>query len=284
MNKIKIDSPAKINLALDIIRKREDNYHELEMIMQEIQLKDEIELKELNENKIEIKSDSKEIPLDEKNLCWKAAQLIKEKFSVEKGIEIFIHKKIPVAGGMGGGSSNAAAVIKGLNKLWELKMEKNAMQGLAEKIGMDVAFFFSGKTCFASGRGEKITSIKSFPKTRVLICNPGISVSTKKAYNEINYEKTGKTLASRKLRKAIETGKKIEELSELIHNDFEFSVFESFPEIKELKEKMLKGSFNSLMSGSGSTVFCFPKTAKASKELMKELKKKYPIVIESFSV
>ncbi|MFH1895008.1 MAG: 4-(cytidine 5'-diphospho)-2-C-methyl-D-erythritol kinase [archaeon] len=283
MKQISVTSPAKINLTLDIISKRDDGYHELEMVMQEISLKDKIVLKETEKDLIKITSNSKEIPLDEKNLVWKAIQLVKEKKMIKKGIEAFIEKKIPVAGGMGGGSSNAAATIKGLNKLWELEMKEKEMQLIAESLGMDVTFFLHGGTCFASGRGEKIEGIKSFPKTRILICNPGIHVSTKKAYSEINYEKTGKVLASRKMKKAIEEKKITEELAELIHNDFEFSVFNAFPKIKELKEKMKPDSFNALMSGSGSTVFCFPKTEKQSEELALKLKKEFKTVIQAFT-
>jgi len=282
--KIEIDSPAKINLTLDIIKKRDDGYHELEMIMQELELKDKIVLEELEKNKIEIECREKFVPLNEKNLCWKAAELIKEKKGIEKGIKIFIDKKIPVAGGLGGGSSNAAATIKGLNELWKLNLSRKEMQEIAEQIGMDVAFFLYGKTAFASGRGEKIELIKSFPKTRVLICNPGIPVSTKKAYSEIDYEKSGKKLGSRKLKKAIEQNKKTEEFAELLHNDFEFSVFKAFPEIEELKKEMKEHSFNSLMSGSGSTVFCFPKTKEDSTKIIQKLAQKYPTVIETFSV
>ncbi len=213
-----------------------------------------------------------------------SSKKIKKNKKIEIGIEIFIDKKIPVAGGLGGGSSNAAAVIKGLNQLWNLKMEKKEMQDIAEEIGMDVAFFLQGKTAFASGRGEQIKQINSFPKTRILICNPGIPVSTRNAYSNINYEKSGKILASQKMKQAIEQKKEIKELTELIHNDFEFSVLNSFPEIKKLKEEMKENSFNVLMSGSGSTVFCFPKTEKDSKELAEKLKQKYPVVIETFSV
>ncbi len=282
--KIEIDSPAKVNLSLDIIKKRVDGYHELEMIMQELELKDKITLEEIEENKIEISCNSEEVPLNEKNLCWKAAEIIKEKKEIKKGIKILIDKKIPVAGGLGGGSSNAAATIKGLNELWKLEMHKKEMQEIAEKIGMDVAFFLYGKTGFAVGRGEKIEVIKSFPKTRILICNPGIAVSTPIAYSNIDYEKSGKILASRKLKQAIEEGKEISELIKLIHNDFEFSVFRDFPEIQEVKEKMKENSLNALMSGSGSTVFCFPETKEQSTKLIQELTKKYHTVIETFTV
>jgi len=282
MKQLKIDSPAKVNLTLDIIKKRDDGYHELEMIMQELELKDEITLKEIEENKILIKSNSNEIPLNEKNLCWKAAELVKQKKSVKKGIEIFIEKNIPVAGGLGGGSSNAAAVIKGLNQIWDLQMQQKEMQEIAEQIGMDVAFFLYGGTCFASGRGEKITSIKDFPKSRIIVCNAGIRVSTKTAYSKVNYEKSGKILASRKMKKEIEQGKTAEELVKLLHNDFEFSVLKQFPEIKEVKKIMKKNSLNALMSGSGSTVFCFPETKEQATELMNKLK--YKIVLETFTV
>lgn len=284
MKETKVDSPAKVNLTLDIIEKRVDGYHELEMVMQELELKDKIVLKELEENKIEIKCNEKSVPLNEKNLCWKAVEFIKEIKGIEKGIEISIEKNIPVAGGLGGGSSNAAAVIKGLNKLWQLHLTREEMQLIAEKIGMDVAFFLYGKTAFASGRGEKILPLKDFPKTRVLICNPGIPVSTKEAYSKIDYDNSGKVLASRKLKQAIEERKKIEELAGLLHNDFEFSVLKEFPEIKELKKEMKENSLKVLMSGSGSTVFCFPKTRDDSTELMKKLARKYHTVIETFTV
>ncbi|MBU2099994.1 4-(cytidine 5'-diphospho)-2-C-methyl-D-erythritol kinase, partial [Candidatus Micrarchaeota archaeon] len=265
MKKNTINSPAKVNLTLDIIKKREDGYHELEMVMQELELKDEIVLEEIEKNEIRIRCILPEVPINEKNLCWKAAEIIKEKKDIKKGILIRIKKKIPVAGGLGGGSSNAAATIKGLNELWELNLEEKEMQEIAEQIGMDVAFFLYGGTAFAEGRGEKIKKIKSFPKTKMIVCNPGIPVSTKTAYSNIDYEKSGKVLASRKLKQAIEQGKETKELIQLIHNDFEFSVFRDFPKIEKLKEEMQENSLNVLMSGSGSTVFCFPKENEAKK-------------------
>ncbi|MGL5506953.1 MAG: 4-(cytidine 5'-diphospho)-2-C-methyl-D-erythritol kinase, partial [Paraclostridium sp.] len=160
MNSINLKSRAKINLSIDVIGKREDGYHIVEMIMQTIDLYDNIQLKELNKDEIVVKSECSYIPLDEDNIVYKAASLIKEKLDIKKGIEISIKKNIPVAAGMAGGSSNAAAVLVGLNELWKLNLSKDNLREMGLKLGADVPFCIEGGTALAEGIGEKLTYIK----------------------------------------------------------------------------------------------------------------------------
>ena len=168
MNSIKLKSRAKVNLSIDVLGKRQDGYHLVEMIMQTIDLYDLIEIKEKEENQITIKSASEEIPLDCNNLVYKAADLIKKTFNLTKGVEIYIQKNIPVAAGMAGGSSNAAAILVGLNKLWNLNLSDQTLEELGLKLGADVPFCINGGAVLASGIGEELTPIKDYLKMSVL--------------------------------------------------------------------------------------------------------------------
>ena len=168
MNSIKLKSRAKVNLSIDVLGKRQDGYHLVEMIMQTIDLYDLIEIKEKEENQITIKSASEEIPLDCNNLVYKAADLIKKTFNLTKGVEIYIQKNIPVAAGMAGGSSNAAAILVGLNKLWNLNLSDQTLEELGLKLGADVPFCINGGAVLASGIGEELTPIKGLSKMSVL--------------------------------------------------------------------------------------------------------------------
>ena len=164
MNSIKLKSRAKINLSIDVLGKREDGYHLVEMIMQTIDLYDVIKIIELSSDDIILKSNSSDIPLDDNNIVYKAINLLKNKFNINKGIEIFIQKNIPIAAGMAGGSSNAAAVLVGLNKLWGLNLSELDLQKLGFKLGADVPFCISGKAALAQGVGEELSFIKGLPK------------------------------------------------------------------------------------------------------------------------
>ena len=150
MNSIQLKSRAKINLSIDVLGKREDGYHLVEMIMQTIDLYDIIKIKELDTNTITIKSNSSNIPLNENNIVYKAITLLKNKFNIDKGLEVFIQKNIPVAAGMAGGSSNAAAVLVGLNKLWDLNLSEKELQKIGFKLGADVPFCISGRSSIST--------------------------------------------------------------------------------------------------------------------------------------
>ena len=187
MNSITLKSRAKINLSIDVLGKRQDGYHLVEMIMQTIDLYDLIEINEKDNDQITIKSTSDEIPLDCNNLVYKAANLIKKTFNINKGVEIHIKKNIPVAAGMAGGSSNAAAVLVGLNKLWNLNLSNQQLEKIGLKLGADVPFCINGGAVLASGIGEELTPIKGLTKdVCILVCKPDLFVSTKEVYECID--------------------------------------------------------------------------------------------------
>ncbi|MDU6249467.1 MAG: 4-(cytidine 5'-diphospho)-2-C-methyl-D-erythritol kinase, partial [Paeniclostridium sordellii] len=159
MNSIGLKSRAKINLSIDVLGKRQDGYHIVEMIMQTIDLYDNLKITQIEEDSIKIKSNSQDIPLNQDNIVYKAANILKEKFNIKKGIEISIQKNIPVAAGMAGGSSNAAAVLVGLNRIWDLGLNQLELKDIALQLGADVPFCITGGSALAQGIGEELTDI-----------------------------------------------------------------------------------------------------------------------------
>ena len=189
MSSIELKSRAKINLSIDVLGKREDGYHLVEMIMQTIDLYDIIKIKEIEIDEININSNSSDIPLNENNIVYKAAKVLKDQFNIKNGVEIFIEKNIPVAAGMAGGSSNAAAVLVGLNKLWKLNLSEVRLQEIGLKLGADVPFCISGNAALAQGIGEELTYIKGLSKdTVILVCKPNLFVSTKEVYEGLDLQ------------------------------------------------------------------------------------------------
>ncbi|MCK5282255.1 MAG: 4-(cytidine 5'-diphospho)-2-C-methyl-D-erythritol kinase [Nanoarchaeota archaeon] len=260
---MKLRSYAKVNLTLDILGKRNDGYHELETVFQQIELYDDVELEEIDEDKILIECNVKEIE-NEDNLAYKAASLLKEKYDVKKGIRIKIEKIIPIGAGLSGGSSNAAAVLKGLNSFWELGVDKKELISIGKELGMDVAFHILGGTCLGKGRGEILEKIKDLDKYHVIVVYPGFSINTKEAYSKLDYDKIGKEKSSERFVEEYDT--------EYLHNDFEYSILEKYPEIRKLKEEIGESA---LLSGSGSSVFGLFKDENKAKAVYDELKRKY---------
>ena len=256
MNSIDLKSRAKINLSIDVLGKREDGYHIVEMIMQTIDLYDQIKIKEVEGNSIKIKSDSVDIPLNEDNIVYKAANLLKEKFNVSKGIEISIQKNIPVAAGMAGGSSNAAAVLVGLNKLWNLGLSKNELKEIGLQLGADVPFCITGGCSLAEGIGEILTDINGINEdVNILVCKPNIFVSTKEVYQSLDMKNVQKRPDNKKLIEALKN-KDIKFVSENMVNVLEEVTSVKYKEINEIEEVMIKNkALGSMMSGSGPTVF-----------------------------
>ncbi|MEN2258707.1 4-(cytidine 5'-diphospho)-2-C-methyl-D-erythritol kinase [Paraclostridium benzoelyticum] len=205
MNSIDLKSRAKVNLSIDVLGKREDGYHLVEMIMQTIDLYDKLKITEIEENSILIKSNSLDIPLNEDNIMYKAVNLLKNQFNIEKGIEISIEKNIPVAAGMAGGSSNAAAVLVGLNKLWNLGLSENELKDIGLKLGADVPFCITGGSALAEGIGEELTNIKGLPENlNILVCKPNIFVSTKEVYQSLNMDKVKRRPQNKELIDALQ--------------------------------------------------------------------------------
>ena len=251
---VTIKAPAKINLALDTLYKREDNYHEVEMVMTTVDLADYITVTPLEKNEIKIKSNEFTMPLNEKNLAYQAAKLFKEHFNIDKGVEIYIKKRIPVAAGLAGGSSNAAATLKALKELWQVDCTIDELAELGAKLGSDVPFCVYGGTALATGRGEKIQQIPSPPKCWVILIKPRIGVSTKEVYEALD-AKNVEHLDIEGMLECINE-KDYQGICTRLGNSLESVTFERYPVVAEIKNKLVQfGADAVLMSGSGPTVF-----------------------------
>lgn len=257
MNTLKIyeKAPAKINLMLDVLHKRSDGYHEVEMIMTMVDLADRLEMSELPRDTIIISSQAGYIPLDEKNLAFKAAKLIKERYHVTKGVYIHLDKKIPVAAGLAGGSSDAAATLRGLNRLWGLNIPYEELMELGAELGSDVPFCISGGTALATGRGEILTEIASPPQCWVVLAKLPINVSTADVYGRLRSTEIKQHPSAKAMIEAIES-KSFHNVCCELGNVLEEVTLQMYPEVAHLKETMQKlGADGVLMSGSGPTVF-----------------------------
>ncbi|PLS15116.1 4-(cytidine 5'-diphospho)-2-C-methyl-D-erythritol kinase [Bacillus sp. M6-12] len=247
-------APAKINLALDVLFKRPDGYHEVEMIMTTVDLADRIEFAETDRDEIIILSHNRFVPDDSRNLAYQAAALLKERFNIGKGVAISIEKNIPVAAGLAGGSSDAAATLRGLNRLWKLNLSLDELAVLGAEIGSDVSFCVYGGTALARGRGEKITHLPIPPKCWVILAKPTIGVSTADVYRRLDLS-TVKHPDVNKMISAIES-KNYQGVCAGVGNVLENVTLQVYPEVANIKDQMKKfGADAVLMSGSGPTVF-----------------------------
>ena len=252
MNSIQLKSRAKINLSIDVLGKREDGYHLVEMIMQTIDLFDKIKIFSLKEDTIIIESNSLDIPLDSTNIVYKAADLIKKQYNIKEGVKIIIEKNIPIAAGMAGGSSNAAAVLVGLNQLWQLKLSENKLK----ELGADVPFCIGGQTALAENIGEKLTKIDGLSENIfILVCKPELFVSTKEIYEEIDSKIIEKRPNNKLLIQLLKENK-IQQIADNMYNVLEEVTRERYPVIEEIEKIMMENdALGSMMSGSGPTVF-----------------------------
>ncbi len=249
-----VKAPAKINLSLDVLHKRPDGYHEVKMVMTTIDLADRIELVPLASDTIKIVSHNRFVPDDHRNLAYQAAKLLKETFGIRKGVAISIAKAIPVAAGLAGGSSDAAATLRGLNKLWRLGLTLDELAELGAKIGSDVSFCVYGGTAIATGRGEKIEHIPAPPPCWVILAKPAIGVSTAEVYRSLNVN----TIEHPDVDGMVQAIKHqdYEGICSLVGNVLEDVTLKKYPEVAHIKEQMKRfGADAVLMSGSGPTVF-----------------------------
>lgn len=246
---------AKINLGLDILRKREDGYHEVRMIMQTIQMYDVLKMKKVKKPGISLSVNYPYIPSDERNLVYKAAKLLMDEFQVREGVDICLEKFIPVAAGMAGGSSDAAAAMVGINRLFKLGLSERELMDRAVNIGADVPYCIMRGTALAEGIGEKLTRIAQIPDCFVLIGKPGISVSTKMAYESLQLDKISSHPDIDGMIRDIENDDLLT-MTEKMGNVFEPGIIEKYPVIGEIKNLMEdNGALKAMMSGSGPTVF-----------------------------
>ncbi len=248
-------APAKINLTLDVLGKRDDGYHEVEMIMTMIDLADRISFEEIDKDTIKLESNSGYVPNDERNLIYKAASLMKDQYKITKGVHIYLEKNIPIAAGLAGGSSDAAATIRGLNKLWKLNLNENELLKLGEAIGSDVPFCIVGGTALVTGRGEKLQRISTMPSGWAIIAKLPISVSTADVYGALKWEDITEHPNTTAMIKAIEE-KDFTRITKLLYNVLEDVTFSLHPTVKNLKNQIKHfGADGVLMSGSGPTVY-----------------------------
>lgn len=246
---------AKINLGLDILRKREDGYHEVRMIMQTIQMYDVLEMKKKETPGISLSVNYPFIPNDERNLVYKAAKLLMDEFQVEKGVSIRLDKFIPVAAGMAGGSSDAAAALVGINRLFKLGLSEQELMERAVNIGADVPYCVMRGTALAEGIGEKLTRIRQVPQCYILIGKPAINVSTKVAYESLKLNEIQTHPDIDGMIHDIEAGDLYSMVSRM-GNVFEPGIIGKYPVIQEIKDLMeANGALKAMMSGSGPTVF-----------------------------
>lgn len=253
MNEITIDCPAKINLSLDILGKREDGYHEISTIMQTISLYDKVKIKKSNDFRITVKGAN--LPLDDNNIALKIAKVMMKKYNIQGGVEINIEKNIPVAAGLAGGSSDAAGVILGINKIYDLNLSDNELMDIGALVGSDVSYLIKRGTALCTGRGEKVETLKSLTGHKVLIAKPNISVSTKWVYDNLNLKAIENKPNTKLLVSFIENND-IDSISKNLLNVLETVTITKYKVIDEIKNFMKNnGSIGSIMSGSGPTVF-----------------------------
>lgn len=275
MNQMRLKALAKINLGLDVLRRKEDGYHEVKMIMQTIHLHDQIHIRKIDEDQIRIRTNLYYLPNNENNLAYKAAKLLKDEFALPGGVSIYLKKVIPVAAGMAGGSSDAAAVLFGMNKMYGLKLSMQELMNRGVKLGADVPYCIMRGTALAEGIGEKLTKLPAMPKCHILIAKPPINVSTKFVYENLHANDL-KPEDHPNVDIQIEALKEgnLEKLVANMGNVLESVTVPEYPVINEIKQMMTDcGALGSMMSGSGPTVFGIFTDYTQAKEAYRKIQK-----------
>ena len=269
--KMKIRSFAKINLGIEVIRKRDDNYHDIRTLLQTIDLFDVLEFTPLQHEGIYLKGNDKSISWDKDNLIFRAAALLKDKFKVRQGVEICVHKKIPPGKGLGGGSSNAAVTLYSMNNLWDLRLKKEDLMELGSTLGTDVPFFLEGGLCLGTERGDKIKKLSDLAPLFCLLILPSFSISTPLIYSRLSLTSLEKD--SKINRFLAEKNASISTLE----NRLEETVFSLYPQLKEINDLFHSvGAELFLVSGTGSAVFGLFRDIQRAEKMLEELIHKYP--------
>jgi len=247
---------GKINISLDIVGKREDGYHLLKMIMQNVDLYDSMSFQKCNKG-INISCNKPYIPTDEKNLVYKAAKLFMDTYDIDEGVNIYLKKNIPVAAGMAGGSTDAAAVFKTLRQLFEIDIDDKELMDLGVQIGADVPYCIMGGTALCEGIGDIITPLASFKNQILVLVKPNFGVSTKEVYRNLDISKIFKHPDTDAVIKAMKE-EKLEDVCSNMKNLLENVTLRKYPVLKRIKEDMIRmGAVGAMMSGSGPTIFAF---------------------------
>ena len=264
---VKIKSPAKVNLFLEVVGRRPDGYHNLETIFQEIDLCDELRLEEAEKGRIKLTTNSKDVPTDRTNLIYRAAEAFFKKTGVDQGVRIHLEKKIPVAAGLGGGSGNAAATLKGLQRLFNISLPDQTFLEISRTLGADVGFFLKGKTALGRGIGDELEPVKTVKPFFIVLVNPKFNLPTPEVYQGLDLRLTKPDLSISLIRRALEQGE-IRKIGKALFNRLEDVVLKKFPRLAEIKKTFLEhGALGALLSGSGPTVFGMVETPEEAERL-----------------
>ncbi|MDR1784620.1 MAG: 4-(cytidine 5'-diphospho)-2-C-methyl-D-erythritol kinase [Endomicrobium sp.] len=269
--KLYLKAPAKINFFLEIKNKRADGYHNIKTVMQTISLYDKLFF-ELTDSKVLLKCDDKHLS-NKENIIYKAAQMVKKYYNVNKGVKIYLKKEIPIKAGLGGGSSNAASTLKALVKLWNIETSKYKLEKIAARLGADVPFFLTAGTALCKGIGEIITPLKNIEKLNIVLVNPDFGLSSKDIYKKIKFPLTSQVKINMIVSSINNGSFRKKEAFNYCFNRFEEFVFPSYPEIAKIKEVLNELDCVSLLSGSGTTVFGIYDNETKTEKLRLELNK-----------
>ncbi len=285
MDKLELNAYAKVNLGLDVLRRREDGYHELRMIMQTVDLYDTLTFEKKEEPGIIMTCNIEGLPCDERNLVYKSAKLMLEEYSLSGGIRIHLEKRIPMAAGMAGGSTDAAAVFNGMNELYQLNVSKERLCELGVKIGADVPYCIVGGTVLSEGIGEVLTVLPNVPDCTVLIVKPDFDVSTKYVYENLHANSLTYHPDIDAMTEAVRAGD-LAGVIKVMDNVLETVTEAKYTEITNIKKVMQEnGAMRAMMSGSGPTVFGLYETvemAESAAEAIRSVNPAYQVFVSSF--
>lgn len=275
MNSIILKGRAKINLTLDVVGKRENGYHDLEMIMQSINLYDTIYIRKTKVQGVRLKSNYSWLPTNEKNIAYKAAELFFQETGITGGVAVEITKHIPVAAGLAGGSADAAATLVGMNRLYETHFSKEKLMEMGLKLGADVPFCIARGTMLAEGIGEKLTALTPMPTTYVVLVKPPFSASTAVVYGNLDIHNIKKHPNTKLVMEAL-SEEDVKKVAKNMANVLEEVTISMYPEIEKIKQEFVRcGALGTMMSGSGSTVFGLFESEEAAKKASKHFKMKH---------
>lgn len=270
---IMINAPAKVNLTLDVKYKRQDGYHEIESVMHQVNLCDQLILEK--SRKTSIASNSKLIPQDENNLAYKASRALLDKYGIKEGVRIFIEKNIPVEAGLAGGSSNAAAVLEGVNRLYALGADQNMLKKIGSHLGSDIPFCLQGGTALATGRGELLQGLNPGPCLTMVLVKPTFSLSTAEVYRGLDLDGFNERPDTRAFIEAWDDHD-LKAIANNMINVMESYSIRKYPEISHLKDEMIeKGAMAAVMSGSGPTVLGLFNNGEQARKTFNSLRERY---------
>jgi 4-diphosphocytidyl-2-C-methyl-D-erythritol kinase len=278
MPKLTVSACAKINLTLEVVRRLPSGYHEIRTVFQQVGLCDTLELEDRPSGAISLTCDDGTLCCDRTNLVWRAADIVRSRYSIRRGLDIRLTKRIPVGGGLAGGSADCAATLRALNELWALGLGRQELMALGLELGMDVPFCVLGGTALGAGRGEILEPLPALPVLDVVIAHPGVASSTAEAYAGLRPEQMGGGAATDRMASAIKHGD-IETVVGGLCNVFEENVTKRLPQIGRVKSIMLRsGAWNAKLSGSGACVFALAGSHAEAERIAAAVQREFPSV------